>query len=704
MIPCRRRPAGAGTHPAGFRFAADGPGTHRTCLRSVLPAAVLIAFLSGCVRAPAPERLPRADPGSTAVLERRSMLRAATGTTRIVSGSALAWRRPLDPVPSPRLLHGSAVWLFVRPQTLITRARSAAAELALPEHLALFAELGIAGLFVAPWETSGRSLRPERAAWEPDTDIVGLEPDPGAGTEQELRDLAAGAARWGMLFGSAAPPFLTGTGPDFSLALRAAGDWPGLYVLVELPDSDALPAGPGRLDSGQVETLRARGLLPAEPDFEPPAGWAVTGPEPGTDGRTRRWAYLFHESLFRPILNPEDPSGAARRLLSAGIIRQTGLRRLFAVGLHLGPLRYLHTGRTRDAAAPPEPGLSTVQTLAREIRRYGGAAILSEQVPPAWGPALMRTDCDLLTDWVTRPAAEYALLSGDAGPLRRALDRSLRDGTDHRRLLRPASSARPLEDRLLSGAGPDAPLRSFVELAGPAWSRALPRQGRDMQAALPALAAIRAGHAPETVSPADARTIRPLHEAVILFRAGLPGVLALSGQDLAGMVRFPEPPGEPLPCGPWPVLPAWSPAADAPASTAGGLARGLAVYPPPTGRRAERNELCAGIARLTELRRRTGVASGTLSARPDTVHPGSAAVLVRLPDGNLLLTAVNFSDKVVRETFSRPRNTLPRARDLLRQTDLVVADAQFTLKLRPFECRMVRFDATLPAESSLSLP
>ncbi len=704
MIP-PRRPAD-GTPPAGIRFPAQISKAYRTLFRpcSILFSAVLPVLLFGCTRPSVPETLPRADPGSTAVLERRSMLRAATETTRIVSGSDLAWRRPVAPAPSPRLLHGSAVWLFIRPQTLLTRTRSTAAELALPEHLALFAKLGFSGLFVSPRERSGRNLRPERAASDPDTDIIGFEPDLPAGTEQEWQNLAAGAARHGMLFGSSAPPLFTGTGPDFTLALRAVGDWPGLYALVELPDGTALPAEAGRLAPHQAEALRTEGVLPAEPAFEQPVGWAVTAPEIGADGRTRRWAYLFHETPFRPILNPEDPSGAARRLLSAGIIRQVGLRRLFPIGLYLGPLQYLHAGEQRDIAAPPEPGLSVLRALTREIRRYGGAAILQDEVPPSWGPALMRTDCDLMTDWVTRPAAEYALLSGDAGPLRRALDRSLADGTDHRRLLRPASLDRPLDARLLSDLDPNTPLRSFAELAGPDWIRMLPHRDRRIQASLPALAAVRSGIDPDELSPANARTILPLHEAVLLFRAGLPGVLALSGQDLAGIVRFPDPLPVPAGCGPWPVFPAWSPTAEPPASTTGGLARGLAVYPPPTASETDSDAFWTGITRLTELRRQTGVALGTLSARPATAHPGSAAVLVRLPDGNLLLTAVNFSDKVVRETFSRPRNTLSRARDLLRQTDLVVAAEQFTLKLRPFECRMIRFNANLPPESSPSLP
>lgn len=627
------------------------------------------------------------------------MLRAAPSLARIVSGSDLTWRRPASPVPSPELLDGAAMWLFVEPQTLLSRERSALAELALPEHLSLLADLGFSGLFVAPLESSGRDWHPERSALEPDVDITSFELSATAGSEKDFRNLAAGATRNNLFLGSAVPPFFTGTGPDFSLALKAVGDWPGAYIMLETPPEVAseLPPSDGRLDAPLRDSLSARGVLPAGIELGESAGWAVSEPERGVDGRTRRWFYLFHETPNQPVLNWDDPSGAARRLLSAGIIRQVGLRRVLLAGVRPGLLLYSNaqTASFHNVPSRPEPGLSALRDLCREIRRYGGRPLLLERVPVSLESLILDTECDLIADNVTCPAAEYALLSGDAAPLRAALDRTLAEGADQRRFCRLLSTDQPLDFALLAAETNQKtrPFPDFVpKQTAEGWKSNLHTQSGSLQATLPALAAMRAGLSSTELSEANREKIQPLHEIVMLLRAGLPGVLGLSGQDLAGVVRHALPPkresARP------PVLPAWSPSPKVQASTSGGLPRGLTVYAPPLLQAAVPDSFAATVRDIATLRRKTGVASGTLLARLPTRQPGSVAFLVRLPDGDLLLTAANFSDKVVCETFSRPRYASEHADDLLRNTELDLAGNHFTLQVRPFECRLLRIGAT----------
>lgn len=669
----------------------------RVQTRGTFLPVILAAFvMAGCARPPAPDHLLRADPGQVARLERQSMLRAAPSLARIVSGSDLAWRRPAAPVPSPELSEGAAMWLFVEPQTLLSRDRGALAELALPEHLSLLADLGFSGLFVAPLESSGRDRHPERSALEPDVDIISFELSATAGAEEDFQHLAAGAAEKKLFLGSAVPPLFTGAGPDFLLALKAAGDWPGAYIMLEAPPEaeSELPSA-GQLDAPLRDSLSARGVLPAGIDFGESAGWAVSGPERGVDGRTRRWFYLFHETPNRPVLNWDDPSGAARRLLSAGIIRQVGLRRVLLAGVRPGPLLYSNSREApfRNVSSRPEPGLSALRDLCREIRRYGGRPLLLDRVPASLGGLILDTECDLITDNVTCPAAEYALLSGDAAPLRAALDRTLAEGADQRRFCRLLSTAQPLDFALLA-AETNRKTLLFPDLVpeqtAEGWKRSLYTQSGSLQATLPALAAMRAGLSPTELSEANREKIQPLHEIVMLLRAGLPGVLGLSGQDLAGVVRHTALPPKPEAPAPRPALPAWSPGPEMQASTAGGMPRGLAVYAPPLLQAAAPGSFAATVRGIAALRRETGVAAGTLLARLPTIQPGSVAFLVRLPDGDLLLTAANFSDKVVCETFSRPRYASEQADDLLRNTEIDLAGNRFTLQMRPFECRLLR--------------
>src|SRR4029453_5203499 len=121
---------------------------------------------------------------------------------------------------------------------------------------------------------------------------------------------AVAVERQGSIAGDLVP-LHTGLGPDFHLALRRHGDYPGLYTMVEIPKADwhLLPAvaGPGDVTLGPrpaPEKLAKKGYIPglihsndAAPEAKTWSGWSASGEVAGTDGTVRR-------GVFLPSFNP----------------------------------------------------------------------------------------------------------------------------------------------------------------------------------------------------------------------------------------------------------------------------------------------------------------------------------------------------------------------------------------------------------------
>ena len=120
-----------------------------------------------------------------------------------------------------------------------------------------------------------------------------------------------------------------GKGPDFRLAERGVGDYPGLYHMVEIEPKDwpMLPDVKAGHDSVNlpvdvVDALQAAGYIVGQLSrtifYEPgikDTDWSATAPVLGADGVTRRWVYLHYFKEGQPTLNWLDPSFAAPRFV-----------------------------------------------------------------------------------------------------------------------------------------------------------------------------------------------------------------------------------------------------------------------------------------------------------------------------------------------------------------------------------------------------
>lgn len=731
---------------------------------------ILLCYIGACVpqgRKPATP-LPRANPGYVQWLERQSMLAASPQYTRLVSGTELLWRAPTADKPDVRvntLLEAADTWLFVQPQLLLTEnQRPALAELSAPAHLRLLQALGIGGLYLQPTAESAALWGGQKTPGTGE-DISSLTFAPHVGNEKQYADMARLAGQQQLQLGSGLVPAAVGIGPDFFLAARHVREYPGTMMMVEIPQEfwGLLPPAanislPSTLPpTGAAITQTATGGSPlssataalpatspwiatplqgaysssltalAEKNILPPAllrdsltwaspgGWAATPIIEGIDGAERRFVYRYHGTVLQPLLQWDDPSRNAQRILSASIIRTIGSQQQTLGGLYPEAWAGLDSvahdlpvdAQTVDTGAAsghlPEPAASALRSLSREISRYGGWSMQGDIFPPGLTAAILRTGVDFTTDSITSPLAEYALLTGDALPLKQALKDSLQAGIDHRRLVRSLPHYRGLDLRpLQESLQGRKTLEKFKEYlrnlptheGKNSWSQQAPLQNSVLYATGASLAAMSAKISPEAATrPESLAVIRARHLLLTGFRAGLPGLLLLSGQDLSGSLNL-SPAESANPAGQ--TLGAWAfsaPAATA-LSTRTGHSRAPALYGPLSTQTAEPESYVQQLTALTALRKQWGLARATLLAVPDTKHAETVAVLLQLPNGKYVLTIANFSDKGRSEQIQMTAiKTGKRASNPLVAQQSVSFDGQLLrLELDPWQCSLIYID------------
>lgn len=396
--------------------------------------------------------MPRADPGYLQYLERNSMFTKSSEMAKVVSGSELAWRSPGSAGTPDELLSFADIWLAVHPLTILTSSRSSTfAQLNDPAIWPILRESGIRGLFVAPTQGSGALWAKNPTGIDTGEDVVQYAFSRAAGSDDQYRALMSKVIDNQGLLGSDLIPAATGLGPDFFLAARNVREYPGIYCMVDIPQDlwQHLPEVHSEWDTAalapdQIEALNGKGLLPKAMRDTSTAvgrggGWAATGEVRGVDGNTRRWVYRYYGSPKYAVLNWEDPSKTANRILSGGAVQQVGLRGQALIGLRLEAFQGLEAAPdkpARNAALNMEPALTAATSLSREIRRYGGWSWVRDDNLPLTAVAdFLRSGTDFIYDSAFSPAAEHALLTGDTTLANFMADEILRLNVDSRRLV-----------------------------------------------------------------------------------------------------------------------------------------------------------------------------------------------------------------------------------------------------------------------------
>ncbi len=347
--------------------------------------------------------LPRADPRISHFMEKNSMLFAASKLTGVVSGTNLLWGAPSVATQKPKL---PTMWLYTHTTGLAVRQET----LMKPAFLDSMGAIGIRGLCFVPLFEGDRG--PDIWQGKP----TRLAPDLLFGSDDGYYQLLEAAEKKGIALGGLGIGSATGLGPDFYLALRGVGDYQGLFSMVEVPQNlwSLLPSIPKTEDARggdegvplgdkEIEALTGVGLLPPafsrEADPLAPhlenAGWAASGEILGQDGNPHRWVYRYAGDPTRPVFQWDDPSAAAKRVLSASFVLQVGLWRQNLVGLSVEPFWGLDAAPAGQHFTP-EPALSALSEQSREIRRYGGASFLADAFPVEAIPSLMAQGVDFV--------------------------------------------------------------------------------------------------------------------------------------------------------------------------------------------------------------------------------------------------------------------------------------------------------------------
>ncbi|GLZ47752.1 trehalose synthase [Actinomycetospora sp. NBRC 106375] len=635
------------------------------------------------------------NPAYVAWLVSESMLADANTISRQFSGQGAMWQNPYAD-PDPRLaVETASVWFTAYPLSLITRpGQSFLAALGEEELWSAFADIGIEALHTGPVKRAGGITGwSSTPSVDGHFDRISTVIDPAFGSEQEFRAMCGMATFHGGTIIDDVVPGHTGKGADFRLAEMAHADYPGIYHMVEIEPDDwhLLPeVPPGRdsvnLDAVVEEQLEKSGYIIGRLQrviFYAPGvketNWSATRPVVGVDGVERRWVYLHYFKEGQPSINWLDPSFAGMRLTIGDALHSladlgSGALRLDANGF-LGVEKSAAEGNPAWSEGHPLSEAAN-HLIASMVRKVGGFTFQELNLTMDDIRQVGEAGADLSYDFVNRPGYHHALATGDAEFLRLCL-RTCRDtGID------PASLVHALQNH-------DEVTYELVH-----WStghrddvftfRGAPATGAEIgDTVRQELAAHLAGErAPynlvfttngiacttatviaatlgitdlDAIGDDDVDAIRQIHLLLAMFNAMQPGVFALSGWDITGMLTLrPEQVGSLLSEGDtrWihraaHDLMGLDPAAS---RSAEGMPRGRSLYGSIPEQLADETSFLRQLAAILGVRKHYGIATSRQVEIPDVSHTGLLVLVHVLDDGRHALTVLNFAAEPVTTT------------------------------------------------------
>ena len=521
---------------------------------------------------------PTADnPAYVTWLLSQSMLADANEISQQFSGQGSMWQNPYA-TPSPRgAVDTASVWFTAYPLSLITRPDESFLKAMADENMwRAFAEIGIEAIHTGPVKRAGGI-----SGWEltPSVDghfdRISTQIDPAFGTEDEFRAMC-GTANWygGTIIDDIVPGH-TGKGADFRLAEMKYGDYPGIYHMVDVDPRDwqYLPDVPRGVDSVNIDQATEewldkagyiigrlqRVIFYAEGVKE--TNWSVTRPVLGSDGVERRWVYLHYFKDGQPSINWLDPTFAGMRLVIGDALHS--LTDLGTGGLRLDANGFLGAEKTaaEDSTAWSEGhplSEAANHLIASMVRKLGGFTFQELNLTIDDIREIGEAGADLSYDFINRPAYQHALATADTEFLRLTLRTTLELGVDPASLVHALQNHDELTYELVhwsTGHRDDVFTFKGEELTGEAlgdsvrqdllnhltgenapYNQVFTTNGIACTTATVIAAALGITDL-DTIDDVD--RIRRAHLLLAMFNALQPGVFALSGWDLCGMLTLP---------------------------------------------------------------------------------------------------------------------------------------------------------------------
>jgi trehalose synthase len=619
-------------------------------------------------------------------LVHESMLWDAKQLAIQLSGQGSMWQNPFAH-PDPRAaVERAAVWFTSYPLSFMTRpGDSFLSGLADRDLWSAFAQIGIDAVHTGPVKLAGGL---EGWQFTPSVDghfdRISMLVDPAFGTEEQFRTLCATAAEYDGTVIDDIVPGHTGKGADFRLAEMGYADYPGIYHMVAIPPEDwgLLPDVPEGRDSINLSAEAERALADAgyiigelqrvifyEPGIKE-TNWSVTPVVRGVDGVDRRWVYLHYFKAGQPSINWLDPSFAGMRLVIGDALH--ALADMGSGALRLDANGFLGVEKSAEGLPAWSEGhpLSEAANhfIASMIRKMGGFSFQELNLTIDDIKIMSESGADLSYDFINRPAYHHALVMGDTEFLRLTLNLSLETGVDSASLVHALQNHDELTHELVhfSTGHKDEPFtfageeltgaelgeRIRTELCERLTGHAAPYNRRFTTNGIACttasvIAATLGIRDLSAITDEDAARIKDIHLLLAMFNALQPGVFALSGWDLVGM----------LPVDPREVaelivdgdtrwlnrgahdLMGCNPGAK---RSERGMPRGRSLYGTLPEQLANADSFAIGLQRLIEIRRRHGIATGRQIDVPSVSHKAMLVMVHALETGNLQITVLNF--------------------------------------------------------------
>ena len=682
------------------------------------------------------EQLTADGPAYIQWLEEHSMLHQARVLAQQYSGNSVQWQHPYGKPQPLAAVSRASVWFTAYPASTIGASAgiSVLATLADERLWRAFQSIGIQGIHTGPMKRSGGV---QGFTYTPSVngnfDRISFEIDPDFGTEAQYKDLVAAArAHAAIVIGDIIPGH-TGKGADFRLAERAYADYPGLYHMVRIEPADWTllpPVAPGHdsvnLSPAVVDELQAKGYivgrLSSSIFYEPgvkDTDWSATDIVRGVDGVQRRWVYLHYFKEGQPTLNWLDPTFAAERLVIGDAVHELGVLgdgglRLDANGL-LGIEREPATGRVWSAGHPLS--VTANQLIGDMVRKLGGFTFQELALTLEDMHEMSDGGADLSYDFVTRPAYDYALMSGDAEFLRLLLGLMRHYDIDPGRLIHALQNHDELTMGLAHFTGPHAgelfpfrggkvtgtQLRDIVQqdMYGRLLGERTPynlKFGDGVACTTATFIAATLGIRDIfRLTAADVQKIKRLHLLLAFYNAFQPGVFAISGWDLVGALTLPASAvRQQLADGDtrWINRGAYDLLGSNPKAkrSAAGLPRAVALYGSLPQQLKRSDSFASQLAHMLKVRADLHLYAARLTDVPTVEAKGLLVMVHELPGASgLEITAINFSDRPVDETvLIRGAPPDSKAMDVLdpgEPTLTVGTQGSLRLSLKAFEGR-----------------
>ncbi|MFE7846139.1 maltose alpha-D-glucosyltransferase [Microbacterium sp. NPDC057407] len=640
-------------------------------------------------------------------LVRQAMLKDADVLARQLSGQPTMWRNAYARPDARRAIATSDVWFTAYPISLITRpGQSFLSALGDDALWSTFERIGITAIHTGPVKRAGGIAGwLETPSVDGHFDRISTQIDPTFGTEDEFRALCDVADGHGGSVIDDIVPGHTGKGADFRLAEMGFKDYPGIYHMVEIPPEDwaLLPDVPEGVDSANLDPateheLAERGYIIGALQrviFYTPGvketNWSATAPVIGPDGITRRWVYLHYFKQGQPSINWLDPTFAGMRLVIGDALHSLG--ELGTSALRLDANGFLGVEKSAEGLPAWSEGhpLSHAANhiIAGMVRKVGGFTFQELNLTIEDIRDTGAVGADLSYDFIGRPGYHHALATGQTEFLRLALTESIRHGVQPVQLVHGLQNHDELTYELVHWAtrhgddlfhfrGRDISGSQLAEevradltesLTGTAdYNRVFTQNGIACTTAS-LIAATRGIERLDDITDDDLPAIRDAHLLLCAYNAWQPGVFALSGWDLTGMLTVPsEEVSDLIAAGDtrWIERGAHDLLDVDPDArrSAAGMPRARSLYGALPAQLDDPESFASRLAGILDLRRTHGIASASQIDIPEVAHAGMLVLVHRLDDGDAhadaatQVTVLNFSHEPTEGTV-RSEQILP---------------------------------------------